>query len=117
MTSEELEEHRFWYRAAREGLIDSVGGMEWKRRHAGTPIGDGIWLSRHERLEKQWEAEEAQAKVLATATRAGYCPVWGGGEETAKRHVSTRPPLVLGLWEIFGCDNCGGLFTKDPSGN
>lgn len=45
-----LEAHRFWEQAATAGLIDAVGGAEWKRRHAGTELATPEWIEEHDRL-------------------------------------------------------------------
>lgn len=43
-------DHRFWARAAAEGLIDGVGGAEWRRRFAeGDEKLSDEWIAEHER--------------------------------------------------------------------
>ena len=48
--SHTLDAHRFWDRAATAGLIDAVGGAEWKRQHAGTDLATPEWIDEHDRL-------------------------------------------------------------------
>ena len=42
-----LIEHLLWEWAARQGLIDSAGGTEWRRRHRGTRFVTPRWLEAH----------------------------------------------------------------------
>lgn len=43
----DLADHLFWARAANEGLIDSVGGMEWRNRWKGTGFASDAWVEEH----------------------------------------------------------------------
>lgn len=45
-----LIEHLLWEWAARQGLIDGVGGTEWRRRHRGTRFVTPRWLEAHEQV-------------------------------------------------------------------
>ena len=42
-----LIEHLLWEWAARQGLIDGVGGAEWRRRHRGRRFVTPRWLEAH----------------------------------------------------------------------
>ncbi|MEE9384560.1 MAG: hypothetical protein V3V08_14240 [Nannocystaceae bacterium] len=67
IAQEESVDHLFWERAAREGLMDAVGGMEWMRRMKGTEMATEEWLRRHNVMVESMENREAVVEQLLTA--------------------------------------------------
>ena len=60
---EDVAEHLLWQWAARQGLIDGIGGAEWRRRHAGTDLAADDWIEEHERVVRVLEGDFAGALV------------------------------------------------------
>jgi len=62
-----LIEHLQWEWAARQGLIDSVGGAAWRRRHRGTRFVTPRWLEAHAHVVEAIDGGRRPSAELTTA--------------------------------------------------
>jgi hypothetical protein len=64
-----VAEPLLWEWAAQRGLIDDLGGMEWRRRHAGTDLAGHGWIVEHERIVRVLDGDLAGALVVGGGSR------------------------------------------------
>jgi len=99
----------FWHIAAYRGLIDSVGGMEWRHRHAGTELVSKAWLDKYDQLEQTEDFRKAVAIVIdVKKTKDGLC-------ENCSVETPGYPPDYCLTYDFlcFDCDQ--ELYLKERS--